>query len=87
MVLFLGNMAMEFALGFFQDFFLGCCDRFSHIICKKTEKQIPNYKTIYKIDELEIRRVINPPKQYKIINTDTVNKLQPEVDRIYEPLL
>ena len=60
---------------------------FSHIICKKNQKTIPNFATIFKFEDLEVRKNINPPEQYIILDLDTINKFQFGVDDRYKPLV
>ena len=52
----------------------------SHIICNHNDRPIPDFKTVFRSGDLEIRKVVSPPDQYRDLGIDTVNVLQQGVD-------
>jgi GPI mannosyltransferase 3 len=52
----------------------------SHIMCNRNHGPIPNFRTVFRSGDLEIRKVVSPPDQYIHIDVDTVNILQSGVD-------
>jgi GPI mannosyltransferase 3 len=57
----------------------------SHIICHKNEQAIPEFTTIFRDGDLEIRKTTNPKKKYPKLDIDTINFPQKGVDDKYKP--
>lgn len=57
----------------------------SHIICHKNHQAIPNFTTVFRDGDLEIRRNTIPHKKYHKIDIDTINFPQKGVDGLYQP--
>jgi GPI mannosyltransferase 3 len=56
----------------------------SHIICHKNEQAIPEFTTIFRDGDLEIRKSSTPQKKYPKLDIDTINFPQKGVDDIYQ---
>jgi GPI mannosyltransferase 3 len=57
----------------------------SHIICHKNQQAIPDFVTIFRDGDLEIRKNIIPNKKYQKLDIDTINFPQRGVDGLYQP--
>jgi hypothetical protein len=57
----------------------------SHIVCNHEYETILGFSTIARFENLEIRKIIDPPAEYKPLNVDTQNRLQTGVDDRYQP--
>ena len=57
----------------------------SHIVCRFNDKGIPGFSPIARIGELEIRKQIYPPAQYRSLNIDTFNVPKEGIDDKYKP--
>ncbi len=59
----------------------------SHIICPANYKDISGFKTIIKLQSVEIRKQVNPPSEYQRILMNTKNVFQKGIDGKYKPTI
>jgi len=59
----------------------------SHIVANKKDEPTPGFKTVASFEDIEVRKIINPPDKYIKLDVDTFNMFQPGVDDKYIPYL
>lgn len=57
----------------------------SHILCRTGDPAIPNFSVIAQFDDVEIRKVIEPPSRYEVLDVDVFNPGQLGVDDKFTP--
>jgi len=59
----------------------------SHIICATNQEEVLGFTTVLRMRTLEVRRQINPPAHYVILDLDTKNVLHKGIDDKYTPTI